>query len=484
MHKSIIASLLALLALVWQCGLQSTMAQDIPDHRQDRVQVDQVDPDDPVDPGELPPLFDGEAAFATLVEICEIGPRISTSDGMRQQQELIQTRLEELGGVVTYQRFNVRNPSNGLAAELQNMIVRFHPEREKRLLLCCHYDTRPFADRDPVNPAGKFIGANDGASGVALLLELAKIVPALDGRWGIDMVFFDGEEFVFVHRRDPMFLGSTYFAQEYAAGRIDGNYSYGILFDMVADKNLEIFYEKNSMSSAPRLMRSIFAVAKQLGRTEFSAEKRHKIKDDHLPLNSIAKIPTCDIIDFDYPTKRDKNAYWHTQQDIPENCSGESLEAVGSVMREWLIQLEAIRLKAFLLIAAFDDGRLRTIMLLCGVALFVAGIFLMIRHLQHWQHIQANEKDGRTRTFEFRKFRRRGTISCLMSIAGSSMTALYWAEEARVFALLALFLFASLVGILGLAILDLMSVSIRQIEPDDDARQQMIDEYLRRRGAK
>lgn len=292
--------------------------------------------------GELP-AFSGEDAYQDLIAICELGPRISATEAMRQQQEMIETRLVELGAAVAYQRFNVVHPVNRQLVELQNMIVRWHPERTKRLVICCHYDTRPFADRDPQNPQGEFLGANDGASGVALLLELGKLIPHLEGAWGIDFIFFDGEEFVFVNRRDPMFLGSTFFAQEYAAGRANGVYSYGILVDMVADKNLEIYYEQNSLKGAPRLARSIWAVAKELGHDEFTAKKRHKIKDDHIPMNSIAKIPTIDIIDFDFPDKRSKNGYWHTQQDVPENCSAESLGIVGSVLAEWLIQLEQIR---------------------------------------------------------------------------------------------------------------------------------------------
>lgn len=289
--------------------------------------------------------FSGDEAYQRLVEICDIGPRISTSDGMAKQQAMIQEYMEALGGTVEYQPFNVNNPVNNLQVELKNMIVRWHPERTKRLLFCCHYDTRPFADRDPVNPRGRFLGANDGASGVALLMELAKSMPGLEGDWGIDMVFFDGEEFVYVHRRDPMFLGSTFFAQEYAAGRLGVEYSFGILVDMIGDKNLELYYEKNSMGDKDglRLMRSIWAVAKEMGRDEFKSKKRHKLRDDHIPLINIARIPTIDIIDFDYPTKESKNQYWHTMQDVPENCSAESLDAVGSVLLEWLIQLQNIR---------------------------------------------------------------------------------------------------------------------------------------------
>ena len=232
---------------------------------------------------------------------------------------------------------NARNPNTGEQVTLANTLVRWHPKRRKRLLICCHYDTRPYPDQDPDNPQGTFIGANDGASGVALLCELGNHLADLPGKYGIDYVFFDGEEFVYVHRRDPMFLGSTYFANQYAAGQVSGKYRYGILVDMVADKNLEIFYEGNSMDYAPRLTRSVWSVAAELGVKEFKQSQRHKIRDDHLPLNAIAKIPTCDIIDFDYPVRG--NAYWHTEKDVVENCSAESLGKVGRVVLEWLRQL-------------------------------------------------------------------------------------------------------------------------------------------------
>ncbi len=288
------------------------------------------------------PTFDGKAAFETLKEVCAIGPRVSGSPGMRQQQELLKSHFESLGGQVYLQKFNVRHPENGNLVELANLGVRFHPERKQRLLVCCHYDTRPFPDQDKVNPRGKFIGANDGASGVALLHELGKHMPALEGKFGVDFMFFDAEEFVFVYRRDPMFLGSTFFANQYAAGQWPANYTYAVLVDMIGDKNLEIYYEGNSMEFAPRLTRSIWGVASRLGVKAFVPEERHKIRDDHLPLNSIARIRTCDIIDFDYPTAESKNAFWHTEQDIPENCSADSLTQVGWVMLEWLKEMEKL----------------------------------------------------------------------------------------------------------------------------------------------
>ena len=287
--------------------------------------------------------FDGEAAFEILKAICEIGPRVSGTPGMKQQQQLITKHFQSLGAEVSEQAFTVRHPERGTQVPMTNLIARFHPERRKRLLFCCHYDTRPFADRDPVNPSGIFLGANDGASGVGLLCELARHVKEMPGKYGIDFVFFDGEEFVYVYRRDPMFLGSTYFSRQYAARRYPGKVNYAILVDMIGDKELEIYYEGNSLQMASRLTRSIWSVANEMGVKEFTAKERHKIRDDHLPLNSIARIPTCDIIDFDYPRVGTENMYWHTQQDIPENCSAQSLDKVGRVLLEWLRQMQKIR---------------------------------------------------------------------------------------------------------------------------------------------
>lgn len=290
--------------------------------------------------------FCGDAAFEFLKQIVAIGPRVSTSQGMKKQIEFLTEHFESLGGQVLHQPFLARHPETGGNVELTNLIVRWHPDRNQRLLICCHYDTRPFPDRDPVNPRGTFLGANDGASGVALLCELGRFMSDLEGRYGIDFLFFDGEEFVFVHRRDPMFLGSTFFAQQYLKRRGNWRYQYGILVDMVADADLQIYMEGNSMKYCPRLTRSIWNVAKSLGIKEFIPEVRHHIRDDHIPLNEIARIETSNIIDFDYPNPEKGNIYWHTEQDIVENCSAESLGKVGRVVLEWLRQISRLnRLK-------------------------------------------------------------------------------------------------------------------------------------------
>ena len=284
--------------------------------------------------------FDGAQAWKHLQAICKIGPRISTSPGMQQQQQYLKKHFEGIGGDVREQEFAVVSPFNGNKVNLQNIMVRYHEDRKRRLMICCHYDTRPFPDQDKRNPRGAFIGANDGGSGVALLCELGRHLTDMEGDWGVDLMFFDGEEFV-AARQNPTFLGSTYFSQQYAAGRIPWKYEYAVLVDMVADKDLQIYYEKNSLAPGPsRLTRSIWDTARRLGVREFVPKERHVINDDHLPLNNIAKIPSCDIIDFDYPNPRAGNAYWHTQADNINNCSQDSLNKVGTVVLTWIREVQ------------------------------------------------------------------------------------------------------------------------------------------------
>ena len=280
--------------------------------------------------------FDGEAAYEVLKQLCDIGPRITGSDGMRQQQELLTQRFEQCGAEVIRQSFTVKHPVHGTDTEVTNLIARWFPEKEKRILFAAHYDTRPFPDRDPHNPTGVFLGANDGASGCALFWELAGHLSDLDGHYGIDLVLFDAEEFVYQRPRDPMFVGSTYFAKQVKAGEVEGSYVCGILVDMIADKSLQIYWEKNSRRYCQITCDSVWQVARELGIEEFRAEPRHQINDDHIPLNEIAKIPTINIIDFDYPDPTRPKGYWHTLQDIPENCSADSLAKVGWVLIEWI----------------------------------------------------------------------------------------------------------------------------------------------------
>jgi hypothetical protein len=276
--------------------------------------------------------FDGQRAFECLNKLCAIGPRPSGSPGMQTQQKLLEEHFKKLGGAVELQPFRVRHPQTGDAVAMANLIVRWHPERRERILLCAHYDTRPFPDRDPRNPRGTFVGANDGASGTAILMELAHGMSALPGRLGVDFALFDGEEFVF-EEGDPYFLGAEHFAREYAASGHPYRYRYGVLLDLVADAQLQIYPDSYIMSwtDTRPLVQQIWNTARRLGVHEFSLGGRYDIRDDHIPLHDIGGIACCDIIDFNYP-------FWHTEADVPKNCSALTLAKVGWVVQEWLEQ--------------------------------------------------------------------------------------------------------------------------------------------------
>lgn len=275
--------------------------------------------------------FNGRRAYEYLEELCDLGPRPSGSPGMQAQQQLLLDHFNKLGGQARLQTFRYRHPLTGEAMTYANVVVEWHPEAKERVVLCAHYDTRPYPDRDPKNPRGRFVGANDGGSGVAILMELAHSMADFEGPYGVDFVLFDAEEFVFRDDVDRWFLGSEYFARSYAADPPEHRYRWGVLLDMVGDKDLQIYQERHSMRwpETRPLVEQIWGVAAELGVREFIPRRGYEIRDDHLMLRNLGKIPTCNIIDFDYP-------YWHTEADTPDKCSPLSLAKVGWVVQEWL----------------------------------------------------------------------------------------------------------------------------------------------------
>ncbi len=276
-------------------------------------------------------------AFGYLQQVCALGPRISGTPGMAQQQELLKTHFTNLGARVFFQEWDTPHPVTGHPVRLKNMLVSWHPEAKERVLLCCHYDTRPRPDEEqnPRLQESPFIGANDGGSGVAVLMELGHFMPGLSVRQGVDFVFFDAEEFIF-QKPGKFFLGSEYFATQYRDTPPPFRYTCGVLLDMVGDKDLKIWQEVNSAQMAGFVTDSVWASAKATGVKEFVARRKHTLNDDHLPLNQIASIPTCDVIDFDYP-------HWHKRNDLPAACSGESLAKVTTVMRHWVQNTPVVR---------------------------------------------------------------------------------------------------------------------------------------------
>jgi hypothetical protein len=277
-----------------------------------------------------PAAFDGKRAMGYLEAICKIGPRISGGAGMKKQQELIAKHFEDLGAKVTYQRFTARQKSARKPVEMANLVVSYHPGRTRRAILCSHYDTRPIADQEP-NPRrwrDPFLSANDGGSGVALLMELGNHMKKLETKVGVDFVFFDGEEYVF-EKDDLYFFGSRHFGAEYAKVRRKVTYTGAVLLDMVAGKGATFPVEQNSWTRASKLVREVWGIARELKCGAFEdAFSKHAVEDDHIPLNR-AGIPAIDVIDFEYP-------HWHRLTDVPKNCSPAPMEQVAKVCSVWL----------------------------------------------------------------------------------------------------------------------------------------------------
>jgi glutaminyl-peptide cyclotransferase len=252
---------------------------------------------------------------------------------------MVADHFSKAGAKVTEQPFHADHPLTGRRVDMVNLIGSWHPERLERAVICAHYDTRPRADQeeDPERLNQPFLGANDGGSGVALLMELANHLNGLETSSGVDLVLFDGEELVYGNnpRRGEYFLGSWHFARSYREQREKGGataftYQAAILLDMVGGKDLTIKREPNSLEFAPDLVRDVWAIAHDLGVRSFSDEVGREVLDDHLPLND-ARIPAIDLIDFEYP-------HWHKIDDVPKNCSAESLAEVGRVVTAWLAQ--------------------------------------------------------------------------------------------------------------------------------------------------
>lgn len=278
--------------------------------------------------------FDGDKAMGHLKAICDLGPRISGSDAMAKQQELITRHFENLGARVTRQEFTARQRSIRRETKMANLIVSWNPDNPKRVILCTHYDTRPQADMEPDPRRRKetFLGANDGGSGAALLMELGRFMKDIKCTHGVDFVFFDGEEWVF-DRGDTYFFGSNHFAREYGKQRDKLHYRCAVLLDMVAGKQAVFPVEQNSWFQAPGLIQEVWNVARRLECKRFRINEmsRVPVEDDHMPLNQ-GGIPAIDIIDFDYP-------HWHRLTDTPANCSGETMTEVAKVLTAWLQQI-------------------------------------------------------------------------------------------------------------------------------------------------
>lgn len=273
--------------------------------------------------------FDGQRAYDDLVKQCDLGTREPGSAGAKAAIIFFQKTLTPLADEVHLQTFKQDDPYSELQLELTNIVARFEPQKTQRIILCAHWDTRPRAEYDDYFPEKPMIGANDGASGVAILLEIARQLQASPANPGIDIVLFDGEDYGEPRDLQHYLLGSRYYVDHPFLPMAQQV----ILLDMVGDANLTLKIDPVSYRSAPRVMEEIWSLAAELGYDQFQLVQGSAMYDDHVPFIE-KNIPAIDIIDFEYPGP--ENRYWHTHDDTPDKCSPESLEAVGNTVLSWL----------------------------------------------------------------------------------------------------------------------------------------------------
>lgn len=275
------------------------------------------------EPALVTPAFDGNRAFALLQRQCEFGPRVPGLAAHDQARAFLVAELQKFADNVVEQSFEHASDRLQRTVTLTNIIAGFNLNAGRRVLLCAHWDSRPWADEDPDSSrrGEPIIGANDGASGVAVLLEIAAVLKANPPPVGVDLILFDGEDMGTPGESRSYALGAQHFANTK-----DARYNplFGILLDMVGDRDLTIYQEGNSVRLAGSVVDRIWNLASRLGVSEFVPSVRHEVFDDHVPLLETG-IPVVDLIDFDYP-------YWHTTADTPDKCSAESLAKVGKVV--------------------------------------------------------------------------------------------------------------------------------------------------------
>lgn len=267
------------------------------------------------------PDFDENLAFQYLEKQVAFGPRVPNSTAHEECKKFLVNEISKYADAVNVQEFT--HSYLGKTFNLSNIIASFNLKSGFRILLCAHWDSRPYADEE--KEASKKVmpvqGANDGASGVAVLLEIARVLKNNPPPIGVDIIFFDGEDYGLSGDLENFCIGSKHFAKNKPPNY---NPQFGILLDMVGDKDLQIYKEGNSVRYAPDVVNYVWGIARELGIHEFKDEIKYDVYDDHIPLNEVG-IRTINIIDFDYP-------YWHTTEDTPDKCSPESLDKVGTVV--------------------------------------------------------------------------------------------------------------------------------------------------------
>jgi len=283
------------------------------------------------------PRFNADTAYAHIETQVAFGPRVPGTEAHAACASWLEEILSRYADKVVTQPFASRIWNDKVLHGV-NIIGTFNPAATKRVLLCAHWDSRPYADHDPdpANHNTPIDGANDGGSGVGVLLEIARLLAEQPPDIGIDIIFFDMEDYgepqgIRSGKPDTWALGSQYWSNRPHTHGYRANF--GILLDMVGAKNATFSMEGYSMTYAPDFVRRVWRNAQQAGYgTFFLMQESNPVIDDHYYINKIARIPTINIIHQDPATPHGFFPYWHTVNDNMENIDRNTLSAVGQTV--------------------------------------------------------------------------------------------------------------------------------------------------------
>jgi hypothetical protein len=286
------------------------------------------------------PAFNADSAYHYIESQVNFGPRVPNTPEHLACADYLTEKLTQFGADVIVQKGEV-TAFDGTHLNIRNIIGQFNPEKNDRILLFAHWDTRPFADHDPDSTKRNtpIPGANDGASGVGVLMEIARQLGQQPTNPGVDIIFFDAEDYgtpdhiKVAYKPDTWCLGSQFWGKN----PHKKNYyaRFGILLDMVGAPNAQFYRERNSLEYAPKMVDYIWNIAGELGYSAwFNFEEGGMITDDHVYVNKHLHIPTIDIIQHDPMSDSSFGYYWHTLDDSMKNVDKETLKAIGQTVME------------------------------------------------------------------------------------------------------------------------------------------------------
>jgi len=283
------------------------------------------------------PDFNPDSAYVYVKTQVDFGPRIPGSKAHEKCADFMSQKLKSLGWEVIVQKATATTFDTKKYA-MKNIIGSYNTQSGKRILLCAHWDTRPFADRDSVDTDKPINGANDGASGVGVLLEVARMITTLKPKIGVDIILFDLEDYgqphesKFPEQEDTWCLGTQYWAKNLHKPGYFAEYA--ILLDMVGAKNATFPMEGTSMYYAPSVVEKVWNVAAKIGYSNyFIPDKTGETTDDHLYVNALAHIPCIDIVNYN-PITRDYPPFHHRHSDNLDLVDKQTLKAVGQTLLE------------------------------------------------------------------------------------------------------------------------------------------------------